>query len=996
MELNNMGKLLELIDLYRYGTITGERTELIVAPLFKDGKYDDSKRVITIGIQGGISRDRDTFVVDAKNFDSKVFPYLMSYYEGSDDLVLETIERSTRDNITSKSIYETEAGDLMYLETLNNSLFDVVDSKKNDINKTIVKPSKTQEEKDWEEILLYGRKSKEKQDLYDKILSPYDVLSVDKMIETLATRPETNFGKSRKVQENNQKIIEEFVKDSDFSEDLKEVLLNQSWKLASFLGAEKRIRTKLDQNDVELQEKIHFAARELTQTDYYDSRYLRNRSSSSVNSKQSEIKKIVDWVSSKEHEDKGRIEKLTTDLLKYLDTNSEKNSIRRTINEVLNTEIEEIKDVSKDNYNELEETIDLVIGGKLDTENFEFIVNKENDGTRHVRISITNGLSRTDDFEFIFTNGDEFDSRLKVILANLNKIENTKVFGNQDEAEIDLNKNNILLRGYSKDFYELPKVLTKNVRKEINTTSFAQLHEYVNKYKIKNNNDLEVFERDSLLPYDPVSEREKLDIEFAIYWNVMAGIFESAYDTMLGEKYAFNSINEKLFNIMNDYFASTTLADEEVDLLKLKRLFADSKVPHAMVIFNRLFKNQYYLDYVKKYYSSIVEMKEYELEETNVKNESEFDISKLSTLEQQIIAAASQMSLDEDHEYSEELTSEDIKLGAEEQAIKLKDKDDADLQAQEIITKTGAEEQAKDIKNKEDAEAQAQEIVGKIGAKEQAEDIFRKEVNAGAKDQADEIFTKDLIVSGSDEQAKKLLDAASKDKTSKELMEAAEQEAKFVLDRAVLERLERDILESAKLQYELENAAIDQALELNERNNRIDLIKQIRDSLNEIIKVKKAEESLPKSEDLDKSSHKIYDQYDEYKDLILAVDDATTFADVNNPLAFKIHFVSPEEAEINISLGNVEKEESLFQKRYSKDKILFIASYLVEEYVNNNEVTFNKTFELPNTNKGSIILLGTHDNVFQVTNTPINYVELIKMKVGEVLSSKNVSEAKTK
>ena len=78
---------------------------------------------------------------------------LINYYEGDEKLNLEVISRSTMDNVTSKSIYETETGDLLYLETLNNSLFDMVNSRRETVVERVVKPPKSQEEKDWEEML---------------------------------------------------------------------------------------------------------------------------------------------------------------------------------------------------------------------------------------------------------------------------------------------------------------------------------------------------------------------------------------------------------------------------------------------------------------------------------------------------------------------------------------------------------------------------------------------------------------------------------------------------------------------------------------------------------------------------------------------------------------------------------------------------------------------------------------------------------------------------
>ena len=57
-------KILDIIDTYKYRSITGERVELVVSPLHDDGKYDLSKRKVTIGLQGGLNRDRESFIVN--------------------------------------------------------------------------------------------------------------------------------------------------------------------------------------------------------------------------------------------------------------------------------------------------------------------------------------------------------------------------------------------------------------------------------------------------------------------------------------------------------------------------------------------------------------------------------------------------------------------------------------------------------------------------------------------------------------------------------------------------------------------------------------------------------------------------------------------------------------------------------------------------------------------------------------------------------------------
>ena len=96
-------KILELIDLYKYGSIAGEKVEIVVSPLMENG--DSSKRLITIELQGGVSREKDSFVVEnGKELDEKVLPLIISHYTKDDSLTKWNIVNSGLDGITIKDI----------------------------------------------------------------------------------------------------------------------------------------------------------------------------------------------------------------------------------------------------------------------------------------------------------------------------------------------------------------------------------------------------------------------------------------------------------------------------------------------------------------------------------------------------------------------------------------------------------------------------------------------------------------------------------------------------------------------------------------------------------------------------------------------------------------------------------------------------------------------------------------------------------------------------
>lgn len=654
-------KFYELVDLYKYGSIDGEKTELVIRPLYENGKYSDTKRIISIGLQGGLSRDRDTFVADIKDFDTKVMPYLINYFEGDEKLEFNQVSRSTMENITSKSIYETETGNLFYLETLNNSLFDIVEGRREIVKKNTNKRSISKLEKDYDEILQYAKKTKDRNILYDEKYSENEKLELNQMFSLLAANNIVNISNSSNSRLANEKLIDEYINNEKFNEELKEKINRDKSKLAIFLGAYARINKKLDLNDNKIREILYFANYYLINTEYFD---LRRKSKFSLmseeqkinsRSKQSEIIKLREKVLSDDisNEEKRLVSEICDELLQFLELKDNKKDISKEINRVEDTNLVLYNDVVLNDYFELQNSIDLILGGKLDNENYEFIIEREGN-IRKVRLSIINSLSRGDEFNFIFTDVREFDNRIKTIidsLMNNKELGNTNVLDVSNQSDLTSNGNKILLKGYDKDFYEREEKVLK-------ATSFDKLHEYVINYKIRTNpqNELDIFERDTLIPYNPINQREKLDIEFATYWNVMAGIFETPGDKMIGEVYAFGKGREILFNIMNEYFTNIILNDEEFDLLDIKRKFAESQVENSLVIFNRLFRNQYYIDYVLKYYKSIVN-------EKNIDNQ--YDKEELKELEQPILDYA----LEQDNMISNENNKINISPSEEEQEL---------------------------------------------------------------------------------------------------------------------------------------------------------------------------------------------------------------------------------------------------------------------------------------------------------------------------------------
>ena len=283
----DINKIYELIDLYKYASVVGERVEFIVTPFEENGKWDDSKRLITIGLQGGMSRDRDTFVVEnAKEFDEVVLPQILSYFSHDDEIgkwnvVIPEVPDAT---VTAKGFAETESGNVFYLESLNEDIFDEVSRKSSIVteNTTYKKEKLTDEEKIWDELILYAKRCRIADDFYNSTDYTFEEKdAIYNFIVNLSNVKAISISNSRVYREKNEALIEELFKDKNkvleygLTPSLYEKIVNNSdlKKLARLVGAEKRLRRKVDVTNPEINAKLDFVLSELKTVDYFD---LRN------------------------------------------------------------------------------------------------------------------------------------------------------------------------------------------------------------------------------------------------------------------------------------------------------------------------------------------------------------------------------------------------------------------------------------------------------------------------------------------------------------------------------------------------------------------------------------------------------------------------------------------------------------------------------------------------------------------------------------------------
>lgn len=427
----NLKEMHELIDLYKYASIEGERVEFIVYPT------KDNKRIITIGLQNGFARDKDTFIFDdGDKFDSEVYPELLSYFTCDDSLGNWDVLDPELSDVTIKGTNETKSGNIVYLDTYNKELYNKLNEEVESVKEkeTYKKDELTNIDKVWDEIIFYAKERRQLLDFYkgsgftkEELDVIYDfVFNIEEKIKGI------NYGKTRKTKTNNENILKELFNNKEevlnygLNEELYSKIVNTSMvkKLAHLAGIEKRIRNRLDLSEEEIKNKVNFATSELDKVEFFN---LKNASvhefekKEFIESKPKAINELIDILDNSDlyyEEIKEQYKEYCYEILDYL----EKKSIngKKIVDEKDNSDIlfTEYEEVPIDKFDEFEDAISLIRGAKLDSEKYEIIVDRQDDLIK-VRIDLLDGPTRQDIYEFEFINKELFDEKIKEILNEI-------------------------------------------------------------------------------------------------------------------------------------------------------------------------------------------------------------------------------------------------------------------------------------------------------------------------------------------------------------------------------------------------------------------------------------------------------------------------------------------------------------------------------------------------------------------------------------------------
>lgn len=529
----NLNEMHDLIDLYKYASIDGERVEFIVYPT------KDNKRIVTIGLQNGFSKDRDTFIFDDGNiFDETVYPELLSYFTHDDNLGNWDIVESAIEDATIKGSNETQSGNIVYLDTYNKDLYENlnknIDSVKEEV--TYKKNNLTNEDKIWDEIILYAKERRMLLDFYDGAnFSNEDMnLIYDFVINVSENIKEINYGKSRKAKRNNEEILNELFKDKEktleygLNDEIYNRIINTSMlkKLSHLVGIEKRLSKRLDLNNSSIKDRIDFATSELDKVEFFDLKNARKVDDKElIESKPkalNELKKIYDNEDLYDEEIRETYKEYCNELLDYLERKSlNGKKIQETKIDTGSIIFEEYDNYIIDDYEELRNSIDLIRYGKLDDEKYE-IVEDIKDDYLTIRINFIDGVTKSDVYEFKFTDKEKAHNELLNITEEIFKedpsLESTIIVnvGNTSKTTtlFKTNEDNeILLKGENDNMENDIKINDKP--RTVTIDDLKRIEEELNEYMMEQ--EKETKEEKEKIEIKKIEDFDFLDIDLATF-----------------------------------------------------------------------------------------------------------------------------------------------------------------------------------------------------------------------------------------------------------------------------------------------------------------------------------------------------------------------------------------------------------------------------------------------------------------------------------------------
>ena len=940
MSLEN---LYNIIDLCKYAEVDGEKAELMISP------YDNNSRLIRIGINNGFARDSYEYTYEnGVEFDLKLLPSIIKYYLEDDRIRSWVTQNPQREDYPLKELIITEKENECLIQTFDKDLHErVKDTVEKVANNKAERESFTKEEKSVEKVLKYLRIKHKKRphvDALDENLKNELIQIIDKAYfvskgKTLSDEQIYNFALNIEAgisKEAFDTIANDIRNDnSELINEIREYIKNEKY-YENYLDEEPYI--SLAKVGEDLIEHGYFDYRytfpQKTDIDSLDEEKLKETVSSNFKSKYKFLAEQKERYFQEEKEEYiSVIDTFTDYLVKTARNRVHKKNMKKKEEASFKEAYQEYK------MNDLKTLVDalkLYKGGKLDSEKFEVIVEKEPNNYK-VNLRLASGTSR-DNNVFKFDLNESFsEDILPVIIQEFTTNDEIKEQTKQDDNTLlKTNSNNeLLIKGNIIDDFSI-KGVDYSEFKKLDSKDEDELTPYELKHKeelAENNPDLKEY-------------KEAKD-------NFRAGAIEKDELERITKK-----ITEKSISVESKKEEAKEDNSKIDNGIVEKQGILDGEAKYLASYFRKeILRDKGLLDPIKiKEIQKLAELSE--------------DVRTLEEAKQKVRdGLLSKEGYQTLHDYYRKLLAESIKKSG-----KIKEKS----AIEKLRVKTQKKQDDKfEYLHTLFSVYKVQNVEGEIKVLNRtanSEVIFRNKEQLQAVEFAS--FWNSALGLKASKDENVLGEKAAFSEDSRKLFN-------IISNNLVGNKLQLDKIKEEFKETGIEN----QETIYNRLFKDDDHVKYVTSGIQKF-------NGTYETKDLD-----VIEEPKEIKEINDAYEIAESYSDDKGSASLKIHFPKEDEdkVEVYVTHGTEKNETVLYNEKFDKDYFMKdILQKVVKAFVNLSNVLKVHRFSIPGNTKEGFIAVGTKDNIIQMTNADKSCVDKLSDIVNEQLYVKEKNEVKTK
>ncbi len=947
--IKKLQDIYELIDLFLGGVTSGEKVELRIVP--NKETENSQQRILTLAIENGLSRDTVSFYVeDGQYFDQKILPQIFNYYGEKDKYDNSwNIESSWNRKQPSRMQLTTESGNLLYIETFKEDLFETL----RHINQTITPSSLKKESLEWQKIIEYAKTRRIARDFYKDSLSEKEREKLEFFTAQISNNrlfiPGIGKISKTKIKNNLQRLFysehwEEQLQDigitkeiyDSIKENMDESLIDKIKstiyldQLVLLIQAEKKMNQFIETNHEnfsttieEFRRKIDFAITEISKTGYYEKKNARYQAflegQKFGNTCPKEIEELkqkyeTGEIKTKDDATRSLYIKYCNEILEYLKTKA-KDMTSKKENITITSDIQFYPyrapleaDILTDDEKlaRIVEIIQSFKKEKNEHKKFEIIVENDelDENKRLAKIILTSTLQK-ENITLLFENGEYFDKEFHTVIEQVTSNDKIK----------NVSENNVNVKDFIDEFHTL---ITTEEGNEILIKLSHPINIGVNK------EDSNHFEKKTEQNHFSILTEE---------------------DGIIAEYFRKVILRDK--GLVTDQEIQELMAKSPtIKEIEEARKKGFPKNNHSIETFNT--------EIFEKLKSDLYEAIRKQEEERKQIQQANHKFSKLHEL----VKKYQIRNIDNDLKIIERSTKQEY--------IPTSKKEKGQIEfATYWLLSTGIISSNEDI-----------ELGEKYAFSNELRDFFN----------IMDIHLEQSIKKGIE------IDIQS---IRKQFLETNHDKAELIFERLFGNQKQIDYIKSFYMKNLKEenieyipntNIPKPRQREIYETDEEYDIY--LKDYYKKAFTPDDTELSTSKKR---KEGHLLKMPLEEIKEAYYLADDCST---KEKPAALKIFFPEEETVELIISYGPTNEEEVLLIRKFPKQKFMDeMLQEICNIYIEKSGIVSNQIFEIPNTNKAGSITLGRHDNLLQMSNATKEDVNKIQKALRE--SSKILEKNKT-